>query len=91
MPAKATKAKRKGRAAPKRSTEKPDPLQRRVHDLANYLEAISLAAQFITRRRKVLPVLHTLAGAVRDSRRVLQQMNAEMRGSREAKHHTAGR
>jgi hypothetical protein len=91
MPARASKPKRKGRGSAKRPVEKPDPLQRKVHELANSLEAISLAAQFITRRPKLLPVLETLAGAVRDSRRILHELNAEVRDSRNVKHVAAGR
>jgi hypothetical protein len=90
MPARASKAKRNGRGSPKRPTEKPDRLQGKVHDLANYLEAISLAAQFISRRPKLLPVLETLAGAVRESRKILHQMHAEVHGARKTKRHAAG-
>ena len=85
MPAKASKAKRKGRGSPKRPTEKTDPLQRKVHDLANALEAISLAGQFITRNPKVAPRLETIAGAVREARKILHQMDAEVRDSRKSK------
>jgi hypothetical protein len=79
MPSRATKTKPKGRKSRKRPMEKPDPLRRQLHDLANSLEAISLAGHFITRKPKVVPLLETIAGAVRDTRRILQQMDANLR------------
>ena len=91
MPSKTTKAKPKGRGSSGRPMEKPDPLRLKMHDLANSLEAISLAAQFITRRPKVVPLLETLSGALRDTRRILQQMDAALRSSREPRRQSAGR
>lgn len=79
MPSRATKAKPKGRGSRKRPMGKLDPLRRQFHDLANSLEAISLAGHFITRKPKVVPLLEKIAGAVRDTRRILQQINAALR------------
>lgn len=92
MPAKTGKRKAGARrkAAPG-ATNQPDPLRRKLHDLANTLEAISLASQFIARRPELVMVLEKLSGALRQARTHLHQMDAELRGVNKAKHHAAAR
>lgn len=92
MPAKTGKRKASARrkAAP-RVTPQPDPLRRKLHDLANTLEAISLAGQFIERRPELVIVLEKLTGALRHARTTLHQMDAEWRGVGKATHRAAAR
>lgn len=91
MAAKTGKRKAKARQPTPRPADKPDPLQRKLHDLANSLEAISLARQFIDRRPEIVPVLEKLAGALRDARTTLHQMDATLRGAPALKRHAAAR
>jgi hypothetical protein len=91
MPAKKAKIKVTARRPAARATEEPDPLRCKLHDLANSLEAISLARQFIPRGPHSLAALETLATALQDARKALHQMNADLRGAPRAKRQTAAR
>ena len=91
MPSKTAKRKSNGARAVARPLSKPDALRVKLHDLANTLEAASLARQFIDRRPDTAPALEKLAAALSDARKALFAMDAGLRGVRPARRRTATR
>lgn len=78
------------RRAAVRPAAAPDPLRRKVHDLANALEAISLARHFVSDAR-VASVLEQLGSALGDARKALHQMDADLRSAGLSRRQAAGR
>ena len=68
-----------------------EPLRRKLHDLANSLEAISLARQFVPRSPQCERLLDTIESALADARSTLHQIDAALRRHQSAKRETAGR
>jgi len=91
MPSKTAKRKSNGAKVVARPLPKHDPLRLKLHDLANTLEAASLARQFIHRRPDTAPALEKLSAALSDARKALFAMDAGLRGARPAKRRPASR
>lgn len=92
MPVKKGKRKVSSRRPAVRPGEGSDPLRRKLHDLANSLEAISLARQFVPRDARSARLLETLATALQDARKALHQMDADLRNHHQsARRQAAGR
>ena len=89
MPSKTARRKSNGAKAVARPLPKPDPLRRKLHDLANTLEAASLARQFIHRRPDIDLALEKLSAALGDARKTLFAMDAGLRNERPAKRRSA--
>jgi hypothetical protein len=91
MPSKTARRKSKSAKVMARPLPKPDPLRLKLHDLANTLEAASLARQFITKRPEIAPALEKLAAGLGDARKALFAMDAGLRGATPAKRRAAAR
>ena len=92
MPVKKSKKKTTVQRRPvARAEASVDPLRRKLHDLANSLEAISLARQFVVREPDSVRPLDAIESALGDARKALQQIDADLRGQQSAKRQSAGR
>ena len=91
MPVKKSKKKTTVRRTVARAGDGVDPLRRKLHDLANSLEAISLARRFVSRDSQSVPPLDAIESAVGDARKALHQIDDDLRGQQTAKRQTAGR
>ena len=91
MPAKKSKKKTAVRRPVARAGSGVDPLRRKLHDLANSLEAISLARQFVPRDPRSVRPLDAIETALGDARKALHQIDADLRDHQSAKRQSAGR
>ena len=82
MPVKTVKKKAPARARAARGANCADPLRRKLHDLVNSLEAISLARQFVPRGPQSVGPLDAIEAALGDARKVLHKIDSELRGKR---------
>lgn len=83
------KRKSSRRRPAQRPSDQTDLVRRKVHDLANSLEAVSLAQHFIPRRPKVRGALEQIAAGLVEARKALHQMDAELRSAPKARRHAA--
>ena len=91
MPSKTAKRKSTRATAAARPLPKPDPLRRKLHDLANTLEAASLARQFIGSTKQTASALEKLSAALGDARKTLFAMDANLRAVHPPKRRAAAR
>ena len=74
-----------------RAASSVDPLRHKLHDLANSLEAISMARQFVPRSPASARSLDAIESALGDARKALHQIDADLRKHQSARPQTAGR
>jgi len=85
MPRKAGTRKTGVRGKAARTPETLDRLRHKLHDLANSLEAVSLARRFVDSRPQSAPIMEKLAEGLEGARKALRQMDSDLKRVSHAK------